>query len=119
MPLEIFHFALVLLGGRASLESTEIAALAGPGNELARIEPVLAGSKLADHDGLSRNSCRTSGQVARWFQFSVSEAKIGDIISALVLDRHRTFHPLQRLLGVLVAEVGGALVIGLGGCGIL
>src|SRR5262249_9056234 len=62
---------------------------------------------------------RTSGQVALWFQFSASEAQIGDKISALVLDRHRTFHALQRLPGVFVAEVGGALVIRLGGRSIL
>src|SRR5205823_8085747 len=38
----------------------------------------------------------------------------GDKIAALVLDRDRTFEPLQRHLCLLVAEVGGTLVIGFG-----
>ncbi|CDX28199.1 hypothetical protein MPLA_1350016 [Mesorhizobium sp. ORS 3359] len=49
VPLEILHFAFVLFGGFARLESAEIAALAGPGIDLARIEPVFAGFQFADH----------------------------------------------------------------------
>src|SRR5450756_3136082 len=47
------------------------------------------------------------------------KTKIGDKISALVLDRVGTFDPLQRLLGVFVATRCGLFVIGLGGGGIL
>src|SRR5690242_17478860 len=43
-----------------------------------------------------------------------SPAQIRHEIPALVLDRNRTIELLQRCLGLLVAEIGGALVIGLG-----
>jgi DNA-binding response OmpR family regulator len=49
MPLEILHRALVLLRRRASGERAEIPPPAGLRILLARVEPVLAGSKLADH----------------------------------------------------------------------
>src|SRR5258708_39953014 len=49
----------------------------------------------------------------------MSKAKIGDKISALVLDHIRTFQVLQRLLGVFIAECRGALVIGFRGSAIL
>jgi hypothetical protein len=51
VPLEISHVAFVLFGGRAGLERTEIAALAGPRIGLAGIQPVLAGLQLSDHGG--------------------------------------------------------------------
>src|SRR5207302_8175547 len=44
-----------------------------------------------------------------------SEAQRGDELALLVLDRIGTAQALQRLLGVVVAECGGALVIGLRG----
>ena len=47
--LEVLDRALVLLGGGAGLEGAEIAPPAGLRILLAGIEPVLAGSKLADH----------------------------------------------------------------------
>jgi hypothetical protein len=50
MPLEILHLALMLFGRHARFEGAEVAALAGFRVQLARIEPVLAGSQLADHD---------------------------------------------------------------------
>jgi hypothetical protein len=49
MPLEILHRALVLLRRRARCKSAEIAPPAGLRILLARVEPVFAGSKLADH----------------------------------------------------------------------
>src|ERR1700759_3449252 len=51
VPLEILHVSLVLFGRGARLEGAEITALAGLRVDLARIEPVLAGSQLADHGG--------------------------------------------------------------------
>jgi hypothetical protein len=53
MPLEILHRLLMLLRRRAVLEGAEVAAFAGLGVELARIEPVLAGFQFADHFYLS------------------------------------------------------------------
>src|SRR5579862_4091462 len=47
------------------------------------------------------------------------EAEIGDEVAALVLDREWALHPLQRRLGILITEVGGALVVGLGGLHVL
>src|SRR5260370_7226669 len=47
------------------------------------------------------------------------ETKIGDKISALVLDRVRTFDALERFFGVFVAERGGSLVIAFRGARIL
>src|SRR5271168_3942778 len=44
-----------------------------------------------------------------------SEAEIGHEIAALVLDRVRTVHPLQRFLGILITKCRGALIIGFGG----
>src|SRR5580704_2227591 len=49
MPFEILHGAFVLLGGGAAVEGAEIAAFAGLGIYLARIEPVFAGRQFADH----------------------------------------------------------------------
>ena len=49
MPLKILHFSLVLLGGRASFERTEIAAAACAGILLSRVKPVLAGCEFANH----------------------------------------------------------------------
>ena len=49
MPFEILHGTLVLLGGGAAVEGTEIAASAGLRIYLARIEPVFAGRQFADH----------------------------------------------------------------------
>ena len=46
VPLEVLHCALVLLGGGAGLEGAEIAAPAGLGIDLARIEAVAARRKL-------------------------------------------------------------------------
>src|SRR5450432_2056799 len=45
----------------------------------------------------------------------ILETKIGDEISALVLDCVRAFHALERLFGVFIAECRGSFVIGLGG----
>src|ERR1051325_11086930 len=50
--LEILHGALVLFGRRARLEGAEVLALAGLAILLARIEPVAAGGKFADHAAL-------------------------------------------------------------------
>src|SRR3954454_17893278 len=59
MPLEVLHGALVLLGGGAGLEGAEIAAPAGLRIDLARIETVAAGRKLADHVILLKSSWRS------------------------------------------------------------
>src|SRR5258706_602312 len=40
------------------------------------------------------------------------KAKIGDEISALVLDSEGASHAFQRLLGVFIAECRGPLVVG-------
>ena len=49
MPLEELHGFLMLLRRGARLERAEVTALAGLGILFARIEPVLAGGKFADH----------------------------------------------------------------------
>ena len=49
MPFEILHRALVLFRRGAVAESTEVAAFAGLGIDLARVESVFAGSELANH----------------------------------------------------------------------
>src|SRR6188508_3532441 len=61
VPLEVLHRALVLLGGGARLEGAQVAALAGPGVLLARVEAVAAGLELADHRRAPR-----SGNPGRW-----------------------------------------------------
>jgi hypothetical protein len=53
MPLEILHRALVLLRCRTGGECAEIPPPAGLRILLARIEPVFAGSKFADHGDLA------------------------------------------------------------------
>src|SRR5690348_5258429 len=50
MALEVLHGALVFLGGGARREGAEIPSPPRFGIRLARIQPVLAGSELADHD---------------------------------------------------------------------
>src|SRR5262249_27732794 len=50
VALEELHRALVLLGRLTARERAEIAPLAGARILLARIEPVLTGFELADHD---------------------------------------------------------------------
>src|SRR5215471_8162776 len=47
-PLEVLHFALVLLRRRARSERPEVPALLRPRVDLPRIEPVLASSDLPD-----------------------------------------------------------------------
>jgi hypothetical protein len=49
MPLEKLYGALVLLRRCTRREGAEIAAPAGLGILLARIEPILAGCELTDH----------------------------------------------------------------------
>jgi hypothetical protein len=53
MPLEILHRTLVARGRGAAGEGAEIAPPPGLRILLARIEPVLAGWKLADHGNFS------------------------------------------------------------------
>src|ERR1700716_719577 len=53
VTLEVLHGAFVLLGCAARLEGAEVAALAGLGIGLARIEPVFTGCELADHEAAS------------------------------------------------------------------
>src|SRR5262245_38446721 len=50
--LEELHGALVPFGGRARLERAEVAALAGLGIFLPRVEPVRSVGELPDHDAL-------------------------------------------------------------------
>jgi hypothetical protein len=50
--LKILHRSLVSFRGASGFEGAKIAALAGLGLFLARIEPVFAGFYLADHYGL-------------------------------------------------------------------
>src|SRR6185437_4389856 len=64
MALEVLHLALVLLRRGARLEGAEVAALAGLGIGLARIEPVFARSELADHGDLLRCERRRHSVVA-------------------------------------------------------
>lgn len=47
--LEKLHRALVRFGRGAGLEGSEVAALAGPGIGLARVQPEFAGGQFADH----------------------------------------------------------------------
>src|SRR5438132_9271900 len=49
VALEILHVALMLLGGGARFERSEIAALAGARIDLAGVEAEPAGTELADH----------------------------------------------------------------------
>ena len=51
MALEELHGALVPLSCGASCECSEVAALAGPRIQFARIETVLTVTQLPDHDG--------------------------------------------------------------------
>src|SRR5204862_6476898 len=64
VPLEVLHFALVLLGLVARREGAEVAALAGLRIGLARVQAVLAGLELADHrrafGAFSRHACPIS-----------------------------------------------------------
>src|SRR5258708_27535933 len=53
-PLEELHRALMLLRGRARLEGAEVAAPAGLGILLSRIQPVLACLQLSNHVRLRR-----------------------------------------------------------------
>src|SRR2546423_10322669 len=53
MPLEELDLALVLHRRFARREGAQVAALAGRGVGLARIEPVFTGRELADHGGSS------------------------------------------------------------------
>src|SRR5215469_9227648 len=57
MALEILHGALVLLGRRARVERTEVAAAAGLRVDLARIEAIAARLELADHRRPPRAPC--------------------------------------------------------------
>src|SRR6478752_174002 len=52
VALEVLHVTLVLLRRGARLEGAKVAALAGLGIGLARVEPVFAGCELADHGSL-------------------------------------------------------------------
>jgi hypothetical protein len=52
MPLEVLYGAFVFFGGGATLEGAEIAALAGLGVGLARIETILTRGQFADHGRL-------------------------------------------------------------------
>jgi hypothetical protein len=49
MPLEVLHFALMLLGGSPRMKGAEVAALAGSRIDFPRIEPKLSGRKFPDH----------------------------------------------------------------------
>jgi hypothetical protein len=49
VPLEILHGPFVLFRGGAAAKGAEIAAPAGTGIGLARIEPILTGFQFADH----------------------------------------------------------------------
>src|SRR5207302_10823542 len=51
--LEVLHRLLVLLGGGQRLDGAQVAALAGLGVLLARIEAILTALQLADHDEVS------------------------------------------------------------------
>ena len=71
MPLEILHFALVLFGLFHRRECAKIAALAGRGVLLSRIESIFTGFEFADHiflrmrserGGFSPEEQRRSGQ---------------------------------------------------------
>src|SRR5437868_13499871 len=52
--LEVLNRTLMLLCGSAAGEGAEIAAPAGLRVQLARVEAVLAGGELSNHDGLRR-----------------------------------------------------------------
>src|SRR5450755_1222852 len=126
MPLEILHVSLVFFRSRARFEGAEIAALAGLRIHFSGIEPIFARLQFSDHG--TRASCSVPlTLIARpplafprgMPSDGALETKIADEISALVLDRVRAFHTLERLLGVFIAECRGPFVIGLGGAGIL
>src|SRR4051794_23734311 len=66
VTLEILHLALMFLGRSAAPERAEVAALAGLGIHLARIEPIFARCELADHGCAS--CCRGfNGPCPGWF----------------------------------------------------
>src|SRR5689334_21466889 len=52
VALEILDVALMFLRCRKTVEGAQVAALAGFGVLLARLEPVLAASQFADHDSI-------------------------------------------------------------------
>src|SRR5579872_2699049 len=63
MALEILDCAFVLFGGGATAERAQVAPLAGFGILLPRIEPVLPGRQLANHDPILKRghaSCKYS-----------------------------------------------------------
>ena len=49
MAFEILNVALVLLSGRPGTEGAQVPTFTCTGIDLARIEPVVTGSQLADH----------------------------------------------------------------------
>lgn len=49
VSLEVLDFTLMLLGGGAAFKGAEIAALAGFGIDLTRIEPILSRFEFANH----------------------------------------------------------------------
>ena len=51
-PFEVLHFAFVLFSGCARLERSQVATLAGTRILLARVQPVSAGWKLANHGAI-------------------------------------------------------------------
>src|SRR6185503_17888399 len=63
--LEILNIAFVLFRRRATLESSEIAPLAGLGIFLAGIEPVFAGRQFADHASSQSLPLRTTHRPLR------------------------------------------------------
>jgi len=52
VPLEILHFAFVLLGGFLGVERAKVATLAGLRILLARIKSILSGFQFSDQDEL-------------------------------------------------------------------
>ena len=118
MPLEILHRALMLFRPRARLERAEIA-------PLARLRVHLC----ANRAGIRPISVCGSWQASLVTAYSTSELqahvpahqkhRLVTTLPRLSLIVIGHSQPFQRLLGVLIAERRGALVIGFRGVGVL
>lgn len=95
MPLEVLHRALVPLRRRARGESAEVAPAAGLRILLARVEPVLAGSQLADHGIFS---CRAPNSVTGGAtrRFRIVSSRPFAMCFAMCNDKMKAAEPLAR-----------------------
>src|ERR1700742_3282585 len=73
--LEVLHVAFVFLSGCAGFERAEIAALAGFGILLARVEAIFAGLEFADHGARKTSNDRGAFLSSPFFTGEVAFAQ--------------------------------------------